>query len=268
MTDADQAITAYGERYGGPDGFLARLRAGTATEEELEDAFLFDRPPDSDLPNAGVYTVIRFTPYLLCAPFGRWTERLVEPVGAGREVRDYLLELVRAPGLLPEQAEEFIRNAPRLQELVVRGLLRRTGLQAADGWVQVARQHLCRGIVVDDILVHHLREADIVDVRLFLDYYTTPPDFNAEVLMASLGYDGRKAAAYACSKAAPELMLYQISRFNLNERDAVAVCNGVLNAGFMYLRADQQLDLVNAPWLPVSIQDRMREDWDMPPRLQ
>lgn len=250
----------YGGVLSGRHGIGGQLASGTLTEDQFRTLFdVFDEQ-QQDMPSLGVFVTIRATHLLLMGELANWCRAVVVLVNANRELREKFAALL-APDAPYDQAtaREALDAEPEVQTLIIRGMLMWLGFHRARHWVKVTDRYLRQVGHEAFIIVQHLREASLREIRYFMgaeaDYDPT------ELYRASERH--RSGCAQICAARAPELFLYHCHRLGLDTKSLVILCLIVRDIGAYQLSAAQRRELLAAEWLPQQTRHDFANVWRM-----
>jgi hypothetical protein len=252
--------------YGGvfrPGSELARrLFAGEMSPDEFSQLFEVRDERDPTLPSLGVYIVIALTHVLFVGALTQWARRVVEyvPRSANREMRMQFDSVLQQDHDF-YSARQALRDAPLVQSLVVRGMLLYYGLRRCANWTKYAEDFVIGGRpAVADIILMHLREGLVDDIRLFVGADTR---FGNEGMLALAG-PRLQACASVCASRAPELFLYWGHKLGLDDDYLDVIYLLIRNNGGYDLSPDQRRALLSADYMRLRTRQAFARAWLMP----
>lgn len=244
------------------DGLGVRLANGEVRGDEFRTLFTVYDKRDRSLPSLGMFISLQTTYLLLTDGLAEWTRQIADNVSANRQVRDWLQTALHPrKHHTHESAMDTMRGAPQVRRVLIAGTLMEFGFAAARGWVSQAGFLIQDGKnVVEEIILQHLQEAPIREIRAFMGANTA---YDNTELLNALG-DRRVACADVASRRAPELFFYHGHKLGLDEDVLTRTYQWLIFGNGYHFTLQQKHELVTADWLSTGVQEFLREHWGIP----
>jgi|GEM_PF-5958354 len=264
MTSPHEVLKELESVYGGkilnlaPGGLGYRLREGYMTPDDFRALFTVYDPHKSELPSLGTFITVRLTYLLLMDGLAPWAQKIAGNMTENLQVRDWLrAALYPAKHYTHDEALTTMRQSPQVRRVLIAGTLKEFGLVMCRGWADQA-DVLNKGgkNVVAEIILQHLIEADVAEVRAFLGATEV---YDHTELVNVLG-DLRLACADTARVRTPQLFLYHGHKLGLADEQLRVLYQWVIAAGH-HFTMEQRYELVRADWLSADVQRFLLDVW-------